>query len=102
MYNHEIMSIYKYNSERELKMKKILVLTLALVMLLSLSICPAFAAQSSLMTAVSVDPGNVRWDNPTYNYAWLDNMIIRDDALAATQAHIIPKPTDYHYSSSYD
>ncbi len=73
-------------------MKKILILTLTVLMLMSLSI----------LAAAAVDPGNVRWDNPTYNYAWLDNMIIRDDPMAAAQAHIIPKPTDYPYSITYD
>ncbi len=83
-------------------MKKFLILTLALIMLLSVSVCPAFAVQSSSVVTAAVDPGNVRWDNPTYNYAWLDNMIIRDDAMASAQAHIIPKPTDYPYSTTYD
>lgn len=84
-------------------MKKILILTLTLVMLLSLGVCPVSAVEgNAILSAVTVDPGNVRWDNPTYNYAWLDNMIIRDDAMAATQAHIIPKPTDYPYRVTYD
>ncbi|MBO5935987.1 MAG: hypothetical protein J6Q79_00060 [Clostridia bacterium] len=84
-------------------MKKLLILTLALIMLLSLSVSPALALQTSdLVSAMTVDPGNVRWDDPEYNYAWLDNMIIRDDDMAATQAHIIPKPTDYPYSHTYD
>ena len=83
-------------------MKKFLILILALVMLLSLSVSPALAVQSSSVLTASVDPGNVRWEDPTYNYAWLDNMIIRDDAMAATQAHIIPKPTDYPYSTTYE
>lgn len=85
-------------------MKKILILTLTLLMLMSLCLCPASALQqNSLITsALTVSPGNVRWDDLTYNYAWLDNMIIRDDALAATQAHIIPKPTDYPYRVTYE
>ena len=85
-------------------MKKLLVLTLAVLMVISMCICPAFALSqsSTVVSALTVDPGNVRWDNPTYNYAWLDNMIIRDDPMASTQAHIIPKPTDYPYSITYD
>ena len=83
-------------------MKKFLILTLALIMLLSLSVCPAFAVQSSSVITAAADPGNVRWDNTTYNYAWLDNMIIRDDPMASAQAHIIPKPTDYPYSTTYE
>lgn len=84
-------------------MKKLLILTLALVMLLSLCICPASAmAEGASLLSTAVSPGNVRWSNPTYNYAWIDNMIIRDDPMAATQAHIIPKPTDYPYSTTYE
>lgn len=85
-------------------MKKLLILTLTLLMLMSLCLCPAAALeQNSLITsAFTVSPGNVRWDDITYNYAWLDNMIIRDDPMAATQAHVIPKPTDYPYSTKYD
>ena len=84
-------------------MKKLLGLTLAVLMIITMSICPAFAvSDSTIVSALTVDPGNVRWDNPTYNYAWLDNMIIRDDPMSVTQAHIIPKPTDYPYSITYD
>lgn len=84
-------------------MKKLLILTLTLMILLSLCICPCLAAaESSSLLSTAVSPGNVRWSNPTYNYAWLDNMIIRDDPMAATQAHIIPKPTDYPYSTTYE
>ena len=85
-------------------MKKLAVLTLTLLMFISLCISPAFALSDNktVISAMTVNPGNVRWDDPTYNYAWLDNMIIRDDPMAATQAHIIPKPTDYPYSTTYD
>lgn len=83
-------------------MKKFLILTLTLLMLMSLCI-PSFAvAESTSLLSTAVSPGNVRWSNPDYNYAWLDNMIIRDDPMAATQAHIIPKPTDYPYSTTYE
>ena len=85
-------------------MKKLLILTLTLLMLMSLCFCPVSAVeQNSLVSsALTVSPGNVRWDNVTYNYAWLDNMIIRDDPMAAAQAHIIPKPTDYPYRITYE
>lgn len=85
-------------------MKKLLILTLTLLMLMSLCVCPSFALEqnSLISSALTVSPGNVRWDGVTYNYAWLDNMIIRDDAMAAAQAHIIPKPTDYPYRITYE
>ncbi|MBQ4348112.1 MAG: hypothetical protein IJC79_00655 [Clostridia bacterium] len=84
-------------------MKKLLVFLLTLTMLLAVSVCPAFASegQISYFGTISVNPGNVRAENPVYNYAWLDNMIIRDDPMAALQAKITPKP-DYPYSHTYD
>ena len=85
-------------------MKKLLVLTLTCLLIVSMCICPAFATSQAgaLISEMKVNPGHLRWDDPAYNYAWLDNMIIRDDAMAATQAHVIPKPTDYPYSITYD
>ena len=85
-------------------MKKLLILTLTMLMLGSALFFPVSALeQNSLITsALTVSPGNVRWDGVEYNYAWLDNMMIRDDAMAATQAHIIPKPTDYPYRITYE
>lgn len=84
-------------------MKKLLVFLLTLTMILSVSLCPALASegQISYFGAVTINPGNVRSANPTYNYAWLDNMIIRDDPMAVLQADITPKP-DYPYSHTYN
>lgn len=85
-------------------MKKLLVFLLTLTMLLALSVCPAFATdgQISFLGALTINPGNTRSENPVYNYAWFDNMIIRDDPMAAMQANITPKPTDYPYALTYD
>ncbi len=85
-------------------MKKLLVFLLTLTMILAVSVCPAFASegQISYFGTVTVNPGNVRAENPVYNYAWLDNMIIRDDPMAALQAKITPKPKDYPYALTYD
>ncbi len=85
-------------------MKKLLVFLLTLTMILAVSVCPAFASegQISYFGTVTVNPGNVRAENPVYNYAWLDNMIIRDDPMAATQANITPKPKDYPYARTYE
>lgn len=84
-------------------MKKLLVFLLTLTMVLAVCICPALASEGQItyFGAVTINPGNVRSKNPTYNYAWLDNMIIRDDPMAALQADITPKP-DYPYSHTYD
>lgn len=85
-------------------MKRLLIFSLTLLMIITLCLCPVSALeQNSLVSStLTVSPGNVRWDNLEYNYAWLDNMIIRDDPMAATQAHIIPKPTDYPYRVTYE
>lgn len=85
-------------------MKKLLVFLLTLTMLLAVSVCPAFASdgQISLLGALTVNPGNTRSENPVYNYAWFDNMIIRDDPMAAMQSKITPKPSDYPYALTYD
>ncbi len=85
-------------------MKKLLVFLLTLTMIFAVSVCPAFASegQISYFGTVTVNPGNVRAENPVYNYAWLDNMIIRDDPLAPTQANITPKPKDYPYARTYE
>lgn len=82
-------------------MKKLLVFFLTLTLVLAVSVCPALASQGQInLGAVTVNPGNVRSKNPVYNYAWLDNMIIRDDPMAALQADITPK-ADYPYSHTY-
>ncbi|MBQ7294769.1 MAG: hypothetical protein IJW86_01100 [Clostridia bacterium] len=84
-------------------MKKLFVFLLTLTLVFAVSVCPAFASegQISYFSTVSVNPGNVRAENPVYNYAWLDNMIIRDDPMAALQSKITPKP-DYPYSHTYE
>ncbi len=85
-------------------MKKLLVFLLTLTMILAVSVCPAFASegQISFFDTITLNPGNVRAENPVYNYAWLDNMIIRDDPMAALQSAITPKPKDYPYALTYD
>lgn len=85
-------------------MKKLLVFLLTVAMLLAVSITPLAAneGQISYFGVVDINPGNVRAENPVYNYAWFDNMIIRDDPMAPTQANITPKPTDYPYSHTYE
>lgn len=85
-------------------MKKLLVFLLTLTMLLAVSVCPAFASEGQItyFGALTINPGNTRSENPVYNYAWFDNMIIRDDPMAALQSKVVPKPTDYPYALTYD
>lgn len=84
-------------------MKKLIVFLLTLTIVLAVSVCPAFASdgQISYFGTVTVNPGNTRSENPVYNYAWFDNMVIRDDPMAVLQSKITPKP-DYPYSHTYD
>ena len=84
-------------------MKRLISVLLA-VILLALAACPLGA--SAILTGyngvMAVLPGNTRSSSPDYNYAWLDNITIRDDAMAVTSSTIVPKPEDYPGSHTYD
>ena len=84
-------------------MKKLISVFLAAVILLTF-VCPLGAA--AILTGyngvMAVLPGNTRSSSPDYNYAWLDNIIVRDDAMAVTSSTIVPKPEDYPGSHTYD
>lgn len=84
-------------------MKKIISVFIAVIILLTFA-CPLGA--SAILTGyngvMAVLPGNTRSSAPDYNYAWLDNLIVRDDAMAVTAATLIPKPKDYQGSHTYD
>ena len=83
-------------------MKKALTLVLALTMILALAVCPVSAAYSSVSSLIpQLDPGETRRETE-YSYAWLDQLIIRDDATAAVATTVVPKPTDYPYSHTYE
>ena len=85
-------------------MKKFVSVFLAVIMLLTFAVCPlgASAILTSYNGVLSVLPGNTRSSSPDYNYAWLDNIIIRDDAMAVTSTKLVPKPQDYEGSHTYD
>ncbi|MGN0486397.1 MAG: hypothetical protein ACI4GB_04115 [Acutalibacteraceae bacterium] len=84
-------------------MKKLLATLLSLMIAAAVLLCPVnVSALSTYSGTLALNPGNTRSSAPNYNYAWLDNMIIRDDPMAATQANITPRPTDYLYSKTYD
>lgn len=83
-------------------MKKVLTLVLALTMLMALAVCPAYAASDAISSLIpQLDPGETRRETE-YNYAWLDQLIIRDDASSFVPTTIIPKPDDYPYSHTYE
>ena len=83
-------------------MKKVLTLILALIMIMALAVCPVSAANSYVSSFIpQIDPGETR-RNTEYSYAWLDQLIIRDDATSVVATTVVPKPTDYPYSHTYD
>lgn len=84
-------------------MKKALVLVLAIMMILATAVCPVYAATDSKISSFipTIDPGETRRETE-YSYAWLDQLIVRDDASSVVATTIVPKPTDYPYSHTYD
>ncbi len=83
-------------------MRKALTLVLAITMILALAVCPVSAAYSSVSSLIpQLDPGETRRETE-YSYAWLDQLIIRDDATAVVPTTIVPRPDDYPYSHTYD
>lgn len=85
-------------------MKKIVSLILSLMIIFALAVSPVTA--SAIITTYggtfAILPGNTRSSSPEYNYAWLDNIVVRDDAMAVTAKAIRPMPTDHPGSHTYD
>ena len=46
-------------------------------------------------------PGNIQSTSPVYSMAWLDKVVIRDDATAIKAARLVPQ-SDYPYSKTYE
>lgn len=83
-------------------MKKVLTLVLAIIMLMALAVCPVSAINNYTSTFIpKLDPGETRRETE-YSYAWLDQLIVRDDATSVVPATIIPRPDDYPYSHTYE
>lgn len=58
-------------------------------------------------SAITVDtengtlrPGNLQFFTTEYSYAWLNKLVIRDDATAIKEARLVPK-AEYPYSKTY-
>lgn len=83
-------------------MKKVLSLVMALTVLFAVTVCPLTASAYSSVSSLipTIDPGETRRDTE-YSYAWLDNLIVRDDAMAVVATTVVPKPTDYPYSHTF-
>ncbi len=67
-------------------------------------VCSPFCA-SATVTANSgkpeILPGHPRSCSPVYSKAWLDNVVIRDNASAIATARLVPKDA-YPYSHTFD
>ena len=87
-----------------LKMKKIfkVILSMVLILVITVSSLTASAIVTSYGGTLAVLPGNTRSSSPVYNYGWLDNLVVRDDAMAVTSATLKPRPTDYQGSHTCD
>ncbi len=84
-------------------MKKVLSLVLALSLMLAVFVLPAAAATdygSIIGLIPNIEPGDTRRDTE-YSYAWLDQLIVRDDAMSVIATTLVPKPADYPYSHTY-
>lgn len=76
-------------------------LTALMIILTALPMC-ASAVVLSLDDGLKLNPGNTRNPNPVYNFAWLDQLIVRTDAMSVVPAKLTPKPDDYPYSLTYE
>ena len=85
-------------------MKRFLYIVLSVALVLTVAVSPiaASAIVTSYGGTVAVLPGNTRSSSPVYNYGWLDNVIIRDDAMAVTSSRMVPEPKDYQGSHTCD
>ncbi len=73
------------------------------LLILCLAVSPLFAfAGVTLQNGMpETVPGHPRWASSQPGMAWLDTLIIRDNATAFTTARIVPR-ADYPYSHTYE
>ncbi len=84
-------------------MKKTAASLLALLLIVIMAVpMTASAVVVSLENGLALNPGNTRYRNPEYNFAWLDQLFVRTDTSAVIPAELTPAPTDYPYSHTYD
>ncbi len=83
-------------------MKKVSALLTAVIMMLAVFAPCASAVVASVDGTLSFTPGNTRWSIPVDNYAWLDNLFIRDDVNSVVPKEVVPKPDDYPYSHTIE
>ena len=93
-----------YNFEKEgnaLKATKIFAFLFALLLTVS-AFLPLGASAITVDTEnMKLQPGNLQFLTSEYNMAWLNKLVIRDDATAIKEARIVPR-ADYPYSHTYE
>ena len=71
------------------------------VLLLVMSVVPFGASAITIDTEDgALRPGNLQFFTDEYSFAWLNKLVIRDDATAIKEARIVPKAV-YPYSKTY-
>ncbi len=84
-------------------MKKITAIFLTVLMIIIAALpISASAVVVSLENGLSINPGNTRNPNPVYNFAWLDQLFVRTDAMELAPTALTPTPADNPYSHTYD
>ncbi|MBQ3137277.1 MAG: hypothetical protein IJB74_07340 [Clostridia bacterium] len=84
-------------------MKKAVSVFLAVLMFIFAAMpLSACAVVVSFENGLVFNPGNTRNPNPEYNFAWLDQLFVRDDAMAVVPSTLIPTPEDNPYSHTYE
>lgn len=83
-------------------MKKASAFFLTILILLVLLMPMASAVVVSFENGLGFNPGNTRWLAPDYNYAWIDQLFVRDDSNSITLKELTPTPDDYAYGVKYE
>ena len=84
-------------------MKKVLAVVLGVVLIAALTATSLLSLASVKLVngTPQVLLGNTQSSSPNYSMAWLDNVVIRDDASAVLTARLVPLAS-YPYSRTYE
>ena len=84
-------------------MKKATAIFLAVFMILITALPMSVSAVVvSFEDGLTLNPGNTRNPNPEYNFAWLDQLLVRTDAMEVAPSKLTPTPSDNPYSHTYE
>ncbi len=84
-------------------MKKVTAIFLAVFMILITALPMSVSAVVvSFEDGLALNPGNTRNPNPEYNFAWLDQLFVRTDAMEVVPSKLTPTPSDNPYSHTYE